>query len=93
MDVNVFFDAYQSANPLFDMMLVHFGRLDDDDTALHLSLDHIDLGIASASQRCQSVKHVFLYDTVQSPRHFSLQKEASRRTLFVLRPLCRDCGR
>jgi hypothetical protein len=34
-----------------------------------------------------------LYDTVQSPRHFSLQKEASRRTLFVLRPLCRDCGR
>lgn len=51
MNLDVLFDSYQSAESLFDGVLVHLGRLNDDNAALHLPLDHVNLSIASASQR------------------------------------------
>ena len=49
--VNVLFHAYQSAKALLDVVLVHLQRLDDDNAAFHLSLNHVDFRIPPASQR------------------------------------------
>jgi hypothetical protein len=44
----VLFDADEAAEMRFVMMLVDFQRLNDDDAALHLALDHVNFSFAPA---------------------------------------------
>lgn len=82
MRVDVFFDPYQPAQALFARMLVNLEGLNDDDATFHFALDHVDFGLATFSERFDSVKH-------GSPVHARFQCNRRARLVCEREPVGR----
>jgi hypothetical protein len=84
----VYFDPLLYADQAAERLarvFVHIQRLHDDDAALHLSLDHVDLCRASAVQRCQSQEH-------RGPMRYQVAIDAPL-SLSKGEPVARLCSR